>query len=116
MLLERFKGKVCTVFTVPVNRDFRTENPKVYPGQIYNYFLGVIDEIDENGFILTQAKSGLSSYFYHAGVVMVAEEEVLDEEEVIIEEEEKVIKKEPENKVPDSFDPAKMEELLDSLD
>lgn len=81
---KHFKGKVCTVITGPINRDFYRENPKRYPEQVYQYFLGVVEELDEYGILLTQVQTARKTYIFYHQMIALAEEvvEVLDEEAV----------------------------------
>lgn len=76
--VEYFIGKVCTIFTTPINRNYKEENPTSYPQQLYTYFTGVVDGIDNNGIFLTQLQTGLKSFFIWNHVIGIAEEEVLD--------------------------------------
>ena len=73
-----FIGKLCTIFTVPINRDFRSENSQNYPQALYKYFMGVVEALDRDGLLLTQATTGLKSYFFREQIVAIAEEELLD--------------------------------------
>lgn len=77
--LKYFVGKVCTIFTCPINRDFKSENPTVYPKQVYVYFLGKIDSITESGIMLSQLLTGLKTFLFLSQVVGISEEEVIDE-------------------------------------
>src|SRR5687768_11238527 len=76
--LQYFVGKVCTVLTVPINRDFRSENPATYPEPLFLYFLGVVESLDETCVVLRQVQSGRKTCLMMDKVVGVAEEEVLD--------------------------------------
>lgn len=78
--LERFVGKVCTVFTVGINRDFKQENPKTYPKPLYVYFMGAIEFVNEHGIMMQQVTTGLSTFVFMNNVVSISEEEVLDPE------------------------------------
>lgn len=75
--LYYFKGKVCSIFTQPINRNFHQENPKSSLQQNIIYFVGVIEEVDDNGILMTQLQTGLKNYFFLAGLVAICEEEVL---------------------------------------
>ena len=75
---KHFIGKLCTIFTVPTNRDLRAENPNNYPQILYKYFMGVVESIDRDGLLLTQATTGLKSYFFRDQIVAIAEEQLLD--------------------------------------
>ena len=77
--IKYFIGKVCTVFTIPINRNFKEENPQTYPEQLYFYFTGVVEDVDEKGILITQVMGeGLKSYFFLNSVVGIAEEKVLN--------------------------------------
>ena len=70
-----FIGKICTIFTVPFNRDFQQENPQRYPEQVYKYFVGVVEYIDDHGLMLQQSTTGLKSWISLNHIVAIAEEE-----------------------------------------
>lgn len=76
-----FQNKVCTIFTSQINRDFKTENPETYPKQLYVYFVGLINSIDNDGILLSQLNSNLKTFIYHNSIVGIAEEEVITETE-----------------------------------
>lgn len=78
--LEYFLEKVCTIFTIPTNRDFKSENPTTFPQPVFHYFVGKVLEIDEKGITLQQWNNNkkLRSYFFMQHVVGISEEEVLD--------------------------------------
>jgi len=78
--LEYFLGKVCTIFTIPINRDFKAENPTTYPQPVFHYFVGKVIEIDDKGVFLQQWNNNkkLRSYFFIEHIVGISEEEVLD--------------------------------------
>jgi hypothetical protein len=78
--LSTFLNKICTVFTVQTNRDFKAENPSTFPQPIFHYFVGKILEIDDNGILMQQWNSNkkLKSYFFINHVVSISEEEILD--------------------------------------
>lgn len=78
--LDYFLGKVCTVFTVPTNRDFKSENPQTFPQPVFHYFVGKIIEINNKGIYLEQWNSDkkLRSFFFIDHVVSISEEEILD--------------------------------------
>jgi hypothetical protein len=84
--LKYFLGKVCTIFTTQINRDFRTENPQKYPMMVYQYFIGYVEAIDDTGVLIKQAATGLKTFLFLDHVVGIAEEEVeeLKPEEVQI--------------------------------
>lgn len=78
--LEYFVGKICTIFTIPVNRDFKSENPSTFPQPVFHYFVGKVLEVDEKGIFLQQWNNNkkLRSYFFMHHIVSISEEEVLD--------------------------------------
>jgi hypothetical protein len=73
---NHFIGKICTIFTVPLNRDFQQENPNKYPEQLYKYFVGVVEDITDYGILIQQAVTGLRSWIFLAHVISIAEEVV----------------------------------------
>jgi len=77
-LLDHFVGKVCTIFTVEMNRDFKTEDPKSYPQPLYTYFLGRVEAIDDIGILISQPNGNLKSFFFWPNIVSISEEEELD--------------------------------------
>lgn len=78
--LEYFLEKVCTIFTIPTNRDFKSENPTTFPQPVFHYFVGKVLEIDEKGITLQQWNNNkkLRSYFFMQHIIGISEEEVLD--------------------------------------
>lgn len=76
--LQYFEGKPCTIFTTPINRDFKEENPNTFPQQSYHYFLGIVDSVDDNGVMMRQLTTNLKSFFFFPHIVGIAEEEVLN--------------------------------------
>ena len=94
---QHFLGKVCTVFTTPINRDFQQENPNRYPDQLYKYFVGVVEDISDYGLLLTQATTGLKTWLFLPHVIAIAEEEV----EYLTEDEVQVVEKPAEARISD---------------
>lgn len=81
--LQYFKGKVCTIFTSPINRNFKEENPESFPQPVFVYFIGVVDSITDQGLFLQQvsnidSKRPLKTYFFLDKILAIAEEEQLD--------------------------------------
>ncbi|MCK9459686.1 MAG: hypothetical protein M0R80_08610 [Proteobacteria bacterium] len=74
--IEYFVGKICSVFTTPLNRDFKLEGPNSLE-QLLHYFLGTIDSVDDQGILLSQ-RNGRKAYVFKSHLVAIAEEEVLD--------------------------------------
>lgn len=79
-ILEHFVGKVCTVFTVPTNRDFKSENPSTFPQPIFHYFVGKVLEVDSRGILLEQWNNSkkLRTFFFIDHIISISEEEILD--------------------------------------
>lgn len=78
--LEYFVGKVCTVFTVPTNRDFKSENPQTFPQPVFHYFVGKVLEFGSKGVLMEQwnSEKKLRSFFFMDHIVSISEEEILD--------------------------------------
>lgn len=78
--LEYFVGKVCTVFTVPTNRDFKSENPQTFPQPVFHYFVGKVIEVSQKGICLEQwnSEKKLRTFFFMTHIVSISEEEILD--------------------------------------
>jgi hypothetical protein len=78
--LEYFVGKICTVFTVPTNRDFKSENPQTFPQPVFHYFVGKVREVNSRGIFLEQwnNEKKLRTFFFMDHIVSISEEEVLD--------------------------------------
>lgn len=78
--LEYFKDKICTIFTVPFNRDFKSENPKTFPQPMFHYFVGRVLEVDSKGLWIEQwnSKKKLRSFFFFDHVISICEEEILN--------------------------------------
>lgn len=77
MNLNYFKGKVCSIFTVPIQRKMKNHEEE------FQYFVGVLEDITSNGIFITQISTGLKSYFSLNSVVAICEEEVLDPKDPI---------------------------------
>ena len=94
--LEYFVDKICTIFTVPTNRDFKNENPVTFPQPVFHYFVGKVLKLDDKGILVQQwnGNKKLKSYFFFNHIVGICEEEVLDpkrpEDAKIIDEYKKV--------------------------
>lgn len=78
--LEYFQGRVCTIFTIPTNRDFKSENPNTFPQPVFHYFVGKILEINSHGVTLEQWNNNkkLRSFFFLQHIVGLSEEEILN--------------------------------------
>ena len=71
--LNYFIGKVCTIFTTPINRTFQER-------QSIDYFVGRIEAIDEFGIMTSHAITGCKNYFFLKHIIGVSEEQVLNPE------------------------------------
>lgn len=78
--LEYFVGRVCTVFTVPTNRDFKSENPQTFPQPVFHYFVGKVLEVGSKGILMEQWNSPkkLRTFFFTQHIVSISEEEILN--------------------------------------
>lgn len=78
--LEYFVGKVCTVFTVQTNRDFKSENPQTFPQPVFHYFVGKVLDVSLKGITMEQWNSPkkLRTFFFMDHIVSLSEEEILD--------------------------------------
>lgn len=84
--LKYFVGKPCTIFTPPINRNFKEENPQTYPEPIFIYFIGVVESVTDQGLFLQQvantgSKKPLKTYFFLDKILGIAEEESLSYED-----------------------------------
>ena len=110
--IEYFVGKICSVFTTPLNRDFKLEGPNSLE-QLLHYFLGTIEAIDDQGILLSQ-RNGLKVYVLKNHLVAIAEEETLDpdnpEDAKIIQEMRPLsVKKQPQSLAPTEIPVPKQE-------
>ena len=81
--LKMFEGKVCTILTVPTNRDFKEEavamgKPNLYPINLLDHFVGRVIEFDSTGIVLQHPIIGTKSYFRLNQIVGIIEEQELD--------------------------------------
>ena len=78
--LEYFVGKICTVFTVQTNRDFKSENPQTFPQPVFHYFVGRVMEVNSRGVCVEQwnNEKKLRTFFFMDHNVSISEEEILD--------------------------------------
>ena len=79
--LQQFVGKVCTIFTTPINRDYSSENPKTYIETLIKYFTGIVENIDDYGVLIRQLDGGLKSFFLLDNIIGISEEKCLNPEE-----------------------------------
>lgn len=71
--LKYFLGKPCTVSTVAINWRFNVE-------PMMDYFVGIINNIDDQGLTLTSTHTQCRSYIFLKHVVSISEEPVLYED------------------------------------
>lgn len=78
--LEYFVGKICTVFTVQTNRDFKSENPQTFPQPVFHYFVGRVVEVNQRGVMIEQWNNAkkLRTFFFMDHIVSISEEEILN--------------------------------------
>jgi len=78
--LQYFVGKICTVFTVPTNRDFKSENPQTFPQPVFHYFVGKVLEVNAQGISIEQWNNDkkLRTFFFMDHIVSISEEEILN--------------------------------------
>ena len=115
--LQYFVGKVCTVFTNPVNRNLPQESPQDYLQQVFGYFLGRVESVDEDGVLLSHVHNGQKSFWTWHNLVGLAEEKELDEKKdsrVIqqLKENQIVQPKEPPKSASPYIDANKMAEMV----
>ena len=67
-----FKGKPCTISTVQINFRFKEE-------QMMDYFMGIVENIDENGIWILHPVTKCRSYVLFPHIVSISEEQVLYE-------------------------------------
>lgn len=72
---ERFVGKICTVIMTQLSRNDFTES------QFADFFTGSIDEIDEDGILMTHTITGCKNYYMMGMVACIIEEQVLYEDQ-----------------------------------
>lgn len=68
--LQYFVGKPCTVTTVQINFRFKEE-------QMMDYFMGIINSIDDHGILMTHVLTKCKNYIFFPHIVSIAEEQAL---------------------------------------
>ena len=71
--LKYFKGKPCTISTVEINFRFKEQ-------QMMDYFMGIVETIDEHGIWLVHPVTKCRSYIFLTHIVSIAEEQILYED------------------------------------
>ena len=70
--LQYFVGKVCTIFVnASIQRLFNDM-------QFNDYFVGLVDAIDEDGILTTHTVTGCKNYFFLPYVAFLSEEQLLN--------------------------------------
>jgi hypothetical protein len=116
--LDYFLDKICTVFTVPTNRDFKSENPQTFPQPVFHYFVGRVVEVNQRGICIEQWNNAkkLRTFFFIDHIVSISEEEILDpsnpkDREII--EEYKKVNEDSAKKVAQTVESAKKQKYID---
>jgi len=78
-----FVGKICTIFTSPINREF-TERQNV------DYFVGRVDGFDDKGILMSHVISNCKNYYFFQNVISIAEEQLVDSDDPIVKEYESI--------------------------
>jgi hypothetical protein len=71
--LKYFIGKAVTVITTAINRDFDER-------QKCDYFLGVVESVDELGIMTLHPITGCKNYYFYSQICAISEEQVLHPE------------------------------------
>jgi hypothetical protein len=72
MDLKYFIGKACTISTVEINFRFKEQ-------QMMDYFMGMVESIDESGIWITHPITKCKSYIFLSRIVSISEEQILYE-------------------------------------
>lgn len=80
---ENFLNKICTIITVPVNRNFAEEaqaisKPQLYPINLMDHFMGRLIIVEPNFLIIEHPELHTKTFFRMEQVVSIVEEQVLD--------------------------------------
>jgi hypothetical protein len=70
-LLKSFKGKVCTIFTTPINHPFTAD-------QMREYFVGKVESVNQDGILIRHHVTGGRTFISMSKLTGVAEEQTLD--------------------------------------
>jgi hypothetical protein len=71
--LKYFVGKAVTVITTAINRDFDER-------QKCDYFLGVVESVDELGIMTLHPITGCKNFYFYNQICAISEEQVLHPE------------------------------------
>ena len=81
--LQYFVGKICTIFTAPINREFNER-------QNVDYFVGRVDGFDDKGILMSHVVSDCKNYYFFQNVISIAEEQLVDSDDPILKEYESI--------------------------
>lgn len=71
--LQYFVGKICTILTVGINKDFNLE-------QFGNFFTCRIEAIDADGVVCVHPITNCKSFFFLDKIVSISEEQEITED------------------------------------
>jgi hypothetical protein len=72
--LNYFIGKPVTVISTAYTKFFSNE-------MFSNYFVGIVESIDENGILLKSLTNNCKSYYFLDNIISIAEELILNEDD-----------------------------------
>jgi hypothetical protein len=83
MNLKYYEGKICTILTVPINRNFKEESdalnkPELYPKNVLDYFTGRVVHFDNVSITIQHPILETKAYFKLDKVVAIVEEQELN--------------------------------------
>ena len=81
--MQYFVGKICTIFTVPINREFNER-------QNVDYFVGRVDGFDDKGILMSHVISNCKNYYFFNNVISIAEEQTVDSDDPVVKEYESI--------------------------
>jgi hypothetical protein len=70
--LSYFEGRVCTIFTLAINRHFKKDTQEI------DYFVGLVDRVTELGIWTTHPTTKTKNFYFLNHVISISEEQVLD--------------------------------------
>jgi hypothetical protein len=68
--LKHFINKPCTITTVQINYRFKEEH-------MVDYFMGIVEDIDEHGVLISHVVTKNKSYIFFPHIVSISEEQLL---------------------------------------
>ena len=81
--IQYFVGKICTIFTSPINRQFDER-------QNLDYFVGRVDGFDDKGILMSHVVSNCKNFYFFQNVISIAEEQLVDSDDPILKEYESI--------------------------